>query len=374
MRVALLANLKKNAPTWPGISSDHWDELDAEETVEGITQALEGNGHSVTFLEGDRNLYAALQRLKPDICFNICEGHFGDAREAQVPAMLEFLQIPYTGSRVLTLALALDKAMTKRVLSYHSLPTPAFQTLERLDEPLDADMHFPCFVKPSREGTGMGISPESIVWDEAHLRAQARRIFERYHQPALIERYIQGRDVTIGVVGNLATPAARRVPRDEEALRILTGLHFFPPLEVNLAAYPPEEGSIYSSRMKVELANDFHYWCPAPLSIDQVEELNWLTAAIFRITGCLDVARVDFRLDVAANNQPYILEINPLPGLHPGYSDLCLEATAGGWSYDQLINRILDEAVQRYHLHDGEEHHVFRTATTSGGGGSVQSQ
>lgn len=350
MRVALLANLKKNAPTWPGISPDYWDDLDSEETIEGISSALASQGHRVTFLEGDVNLYDNLRQVKPDICFNICEGHFGDGREAQVPALLEMLRIPYTGSRVLTLALGLDKPMTKRVLAYHGLPTPPFQTIERVDEPLDPDLKFPLFVKPSREGTGMGVSAESIILDEAQLRTRLPRIFERYNQPALVEHYIEGREVTVGVVGNLTGPVARRVPEDESAARILGGLDFLPPLEVNMAKYPAEEAGIYTSRMKVELAHEFHYICPAPLSEAQIEDLNWYTAATFRVIGCCDVARVDFRLDASDNDQPYILEVNPLPGLNPGYSDLCFEATAYGWTYEQLVNRILDEAIKRYGL------------------------
>jgi D-alanine-D-alanine ligase len=348
MHIALLANLKKNAPTWPEISPDHWDDLDSEETIAAISGALEGEGHRVTFLEGDVTLYDRLLKLKPDICFNICEGHLGDAREAQVPAMLEMLRIPYTGSRVLTLALALDKPMTKRVLTYHHLPTPPFQAFERLGEPLDPGMEFPLFVKPSREGTGMGVSAQSIVRDEGQLSAQLRRNFERYDQPALVERYIEGREVTVGLVGNLVSPVARRIPEDEEAPRISRGLRFFPPLEVDMAAYPAEEAGVYTSRIKVDLAEDFHYLCPAPLSDEQVEDLNWLAAATFRVTGCLDVARVDFRLDANDDDKPYILEVNPLPGLNPHYSDLCIEAAADGWSYSQLVNRILEEAIERY--------------------------
>jgi D-alanine-D-alanine ligase len=351
MRVALLANLKKNAPTWPGMSPDMWDDLDTEDTIEAIAAALESDGHCVTFLEGDRTLWMNLEKLKPEICFNLCEGHFGDSREAQVPAILEFLRIPYTGSRVLTLALALDKPMTKRVLTYHELPTPAFQVFERLDEKMDQpDLQFPCFVKPSREGTGMGVSARSIVHDEDELYAQLQHVFERYSQPALVERFIEGREVTVGVVGNLTRPAARRLPEDDEAPRIFGGLHIFPPLEVNMAAYPPDEGGVYTSHIKVALAHDFHYLCPAPLSVEQIEELNWLTAVTFRVTGCQDVARVDFRLDAHDNNKPYILEINPLPGLNPDYSDLCIEAAADGWRYEELVNRILDEAIGRYGL------------------------
>jgi D-alanine-D-alanine ligase len=348
MHVALLANLKKNAPTRPGMSPDHWDDLDSDETIQAISDALEAGGHHVTFLEGDVTLFDNLRRLKPDICFNICEGHFGDGREAQVPAMLEMLRIPYTGSQVLALALALDKPMTKRVLAYHNLPTPPFQVLERVNEPLDPGMQFPLFVKPSREGTGMGISAESIVRDEAQLRAQLRRIFERYDESALVERFIEGREVTVGVVGNLTPPVAWRMPEDDEAPRISRGLHFFPALEVDMAAYPAEEAGIYTSRIKVELAHEFHYLCPAPLNEEQVGELNWLTAATFRVTGCLDVARVDFRLDANDEDKPYILEVNPLPGLNPHYSDLCIEAAADGWSYQELVNHILEEAIERY--------------------------
>jgi D-alanine-D-alanine ligase len=347
MRVALLANLKKNAPSWEGMTPDQWDDLDSEETIEGIARALESNGHNVTFLEGNAELYDRLREQRPDICFNICEGHFGDSREAQVPALLEMLRIPYTGSRLLTLALALDKPMTKRVLAHHNLPTPAFQVFERVNEPLDPDMTFPLFVKPSREGTGMGVSAESIARNEEQFRTQLRRVFERYDQPVLVEHYIEGREVTVGLVGNLTAPVAWRLPEDEHAARVSRGLHFFPPLEVDMGRYPAEEGGVYTNRIKVELVHDFYYLCPAPLSEEQVVELNWLTAAVFRVTGCLDVGRVDFRLDINDNFKPYILEVNPLPGLNPGYSDLCIEATAAGWSYEELVNRILDEAIER---------------------------
>jgi D-alanine-D-alanine ligase len=267
-----------------------------------------------------------------------------------VPAILEMLRIPYTGSGVLTLALSLDKPMTKRVLSHHGLSTPTFQTFERLNEPLDADMRFPLFVKPSREGTGMGVTAESIVHDERQLRAQLRRQFDTYDQPILVEHFVEGREVTVGLLGNLTWPVARRLPEDLEAPRISRGLHFFPALEVDMSRYPEEEAGIYTSRMKTEWAHEFYYHCPAPLPPQLVEELNWLAAATFRVTGCFDVGRVDFRLDAHDNDKPYILEINPLPGLNPGYSDLPLEAQADGWTFEQLVNRILMEAIDRYGL------------------------
>ncbi len=350
LNVAVLANLKRNAPRYDGMPADAWDDLDSDITVDSLVAALEAGGHRATFLEGNLSLIEELPRLKPDICFNICEGHWGDSRESHVPALLEMLRQPYTGSGVLTLALTLDKPMTKRVLAFHDLPTPAFQVFERADEPLDDDLRFPLFVKPSREGTGMGVSGQSIVHDEKELREQLREQLARYHQPILVERFIRGREVTVGVIGNLRPPVARRMPDDETARRVLGGLRFLPPLEVDFRAYPETEGGVYTNRMKTEWAHDFHYLCPAPLDAALVEQLNRLTAAVFRVTGCRDVARVDFRLDADDGDRPYILEVNPLPGLYPGLSDLVLEAAAEGTDYAGLINDILDAACLRYEM------------------------
>jgi len=350
LRVAVLANLKKNAPLLPDIPEDYWADLDSEKTVDAIAEALRQGGHQVTVLEGDITLVDRLRQERPDICFNICEGHFGDSREAHVPAILEMLRIPYTGSKVLTLALTLDKPMTKRILAFHDLPTPPFQVLERVNEPLDAELSFPLFVKPSRQGTGMGISAQSIVHDEGELRAQVGWLLQAYNEPVLVERFIAGRDITVGLVGNLTPPVAWRVPDDEEAPRIWRGLRFLPPLEISLGSFAQQEGGIYTHRAKVELAEQLTYLCPAPLSDELVEELEWLAAATFRVTGCLDVARVDFRLDEDDGDKPYILEINPLPGLAPGISDLVIEAAAAGIDHTTLVNMILNEAIERYGL------------------------
>jgi len=346
-RVALLANLKKNAPKFEGMSEDQWADLDSEKTVIALVDAIRSGGHTCEFLEGDIGLLDTIRKFKPDICFNICEGHFGDAREAQVPAILEMLRIPYTGSKVLTMSLSLDKPMTKRVLTYHDLPTPPFQSFERVDEPLAEDMKFPMFVKPSREGTGIGVSSKSIVNNEKELREQVAYTIERYKQTALVEHYIEGREVTVGLVGNLIGPVARRMPVDEGAPRIQAGVRFLPPMEVDLK---PFEGSdvIYSNRLKVDLADQLNYLCPAPIDDELVDDLNWYTAAVFRVTGALDVSRVDFRLDVHDNWKPYILEINPLPGLSPGISDLVIEADADGIDHAGLVNMILETALYRY--------------------------
>lgn len=347
-KVAVLANLKVNAPKFEGMSEDQWDDLDSDKTINVMIEAIRSAGHECEFLEGDKSLLTTLPKFKPDICFNICEGHFGDSREAQVPALLEMLRIPYTGSRVLALALALDKPMTKRILWWHELPTPAFQEFDRADESLNEDLKFPLFVKPSREGTSMGVSANSIVKSEAELREQVSFIINKYRQPALVETYVEGREITVGMVGNLIGPVARRMPLNPNAPRVQAGLYFLPPMEVNLQPFETTD-TVYSNRLKVALADKLDYLAPAPIDNEMLDELNWLAAAVFRVMGALDVARVDFRLDKNDNNKPYILEINPLPGLSY-VSDLVIEARADGIDQGMLINMILDAGLKRYGL------------------------
>lgn len=356
MKIALLANLKKNAPGTGSESGDQWDELDAEETIESILAALRTRNHHAEFFEASivppYDLVSKLMKFKPEMCFNIAEGHFGDSRESQIPALLEMLRLPYTGSGILTLTLALDKPMTKRVLSYHDLPTPEFQVFGYVDEEINDDLvdgdklRFPLFLKPSREGTGMGITGSNIVETVADMRSLLRTLMSKYNQPILCERFIRGRELTVGLVGNLKPTAARRL-NDRTAPGVLPeGLTFFPSMEIDADKYDASEAGVYTNKIKVELAHDFYYTCPANTTPELEDTLRRLTAAVFRVTGSHDVARVDYRLD-ATDGTPYILEINPLPGLNPEYSDLCIEARAAGWSYEQLINTIVDNAVAR---------------------------
>jgi len=197
----------------------------------------------------------------------------------------------------------------------------------------------------------MGVSANSIVHNEKELRQQVAYILEKYRQTALVERYIEGREVTVGMVGNLIGPVARRLPQNLNAPRIQAGLRFFPPMEVDLKPFADSD-VVYSNRLKVQLAEDLNYLCPAPLDDEMVDELNWLAAAVFRVCGCLDVARVDFRLDANDNWKPYILEVNPLPGLSPGISDIVIEAAADGISHSELVLMILHTAMKRYGMLD----------------------
>lgn len=352
VRIAVLANLKENAPA--AAAPDAWAELDSPRTVEAIASVLERAGHAAAFFEGGLSLVEALPRFRPDLCFNLCEGHFGDSRESHVPALLEMLRVPYTGSGVLALAVTLDKPTTKRLLAAHGLATAPFQVFEGPDAALDPALRFPLFVKPSREGSGMGVAGESVVSDEASLRRRVAWTVETYKQPALVERFIRGRELSVGLLGNCDAPTVSPPGERWERLARAGGLIALPAYEVVHERFPASEGRVYTRSLKSgsqgEWVRGHHYRCPAPLDAALLREVERLAAATFRATGCRDVARVDLRLDADDGDRPYVLEINALPGVAPGWSDLALEAAAAGLSYDDLILAIVAQASRRLGL------------------------
>ena len=352
MRIAVLSNLKQNAPA--AAAPESWAELDSLHTVSTIVEVLGRAGHEAEFFEGNLELVQVLPRFRPDLCFNLCEGHFGESRESHVPALLELLRLPYTGSGVLALALTLDKALTKRVLGLSGLTTPPFQVFECVDEVLDPDLRFPLFVKPVHEGSGIGVARQSIVHDPAELLERVAWVLSTYRQPALVERFIRGRELTIGVLGNrgMAASAPPRSPWQE--LRRVSGLVILPPYEVVLGT---REGGVYTHKLKSSAQDgwlaDRDYRCPAPLSEELRQRVEQLAATAFLHTGCRDFCRIDLRLDEDDQDdplRPYLLEVNALPGLAPGWSDLCFEATAAGLSYEELILGILAQATRRLGL------------------------
>jgi D-alanine-D-alanine ligase len=329
LRIALLVNLARNAPpvhrdnTPPDILA----ELDSEKSAEAYAKALREAGHNVLLREGNAHLASWLDEVEPDICFNTCEGFGGDSREAQVPALLEMIGAHYTGPTPLAAAITNDKPTTKRILHYYSLPTPHFQVFNSPDDKLRHTLRFPLFVKPAHEGTGMGIGNDSVARDEKHLRDRVAWTIEAYQQPALVETYIEGKDITCGLVGN----------GDD--------VHFFPITEVDFSGYPPELLPLYGSLQKIELDHLYKNKCPAPLGDKLTKEIRRLTLQTFLVTGCRDFARVDFRLN--RDGHPFILEINGLPGITPR-SDLTLMAETEGWTHGDLVRAVLDAALKRY--------------------------
>jgi D-alanine-D-alanine ligase len=342
-RVAIVANVKGETSLPHDGPPDAGAEFDGMETIQAIRSAIEADGHVTSLLPADSTLPDRLKKFCPDICFNISEGLGGDAREAQVPALLEMLHVPYTASRVLANAIGLDKTMTKRIWRDLGLPTASFQEFLTGDEPLSGYLRFPLFVKPAREGTGMGMDGNSIVYNEQQLRRRVRWTVETYHQPALVEDYLPGREFTVGVLGR--PDAARYSPRPE--LYSPDGFYRLPVLEVE--ASKSITPGVYGNQAKSLHRGDAgfpEYVCPADIDLKLARKLQELAIRGHIGIGALDVSRIDFRLDFAG--EPRLLEINALPGLSPGFSDLCLIAEAGGLSYQDLILEILYLGASRY--------------------------
>lgn len=335
VKVALLFNLADDDAKGFDDPPDAQAELDSENTVLAIRESLLNAGHQVVMVEGKPAGLLHLLDERVDIAFNICEGVRGRNREAQVPAVLEMLGIPHTGSDVLTLAVSLDKPTTKKLLQSCGVPTPRFQVFYSAMDVLDDELRFPLFVKPAHEGSSMGITPESKVTSEPSLRERVAHVIRTYKQPALVEEFIEGREFTVGILGN-----------DQ--------LTTFPVMEISFAHVPPEANGVYSYKYKKEWTDRSNFLCPAPMDEFTTRLLQETAKQAFRAVGCRDLGRVDFRL--SPEGIPYVIEINPLPGLAPGYSDYPVAAEAAGYSYGQLVNTILDLALARCQIHSSALH------------------
>lgn len=272
-----------------------------------IAAAIRELGHEPVLLEATRELPSLLPGARIDAAFNIAEGFAGRSREAQVPALLELLEIPYTGSDPACFALCVDKSLAKRVVEQAGVPTPAWISM-RGHEKLPESVGFPAVVKPMAEGNAKGVVRSSVVHDEHELRLVVRELVSRFDQPALVETYLPGREFTLGLIGE-------RRPRVLPAMQIVATEH-----GVRLEA-------------------------PAPLDAALEHELRRVARRAFEALGCRDVARVALRLD--GHGRVQFIECNPLPGLIAGVSDLCVVAEAAGLRYHELIAAILEPALRR---------------------------
>jgi D-alanine-D-alanine ligase len=344
--VAVLANIKDDDTELPSdVPADALADFDHIETIRAIQAAIESAGHRTVFIQADSNLPYALKNIQPDICFNIAEGLGGDGREAQVPGILEMLRIPYTGSRVVTNAVSLDKTLTKRIWRDRRLPVAPFQEFSTGDEPLRPDLRFPLFVKPAREGTGMGVDTKAIVNTETELRERTRWIIQTYHQPALVEHYLPGREFTVAVMGRADSKRYSRHPEWYD----VDGFHRFPIMELDSSCSITP--GIYSNAAKSkDIGEDGapEFYCPAQLDDELAKKLQYYAWRAHNVLGAHDISRVDIRLD--AKGQPCLIEINTLPGLTPNFSDLCVIANADGISYEELILEILYLGAARWGL------------------------
>lgn len=299
-------------------------------TIEMIQEALRAGGHQVKAFEGDKNIIHALEEFmpsvisgeRPGLVFNLSYGIQGRARYTHMPGILEMLGIPYVGSGPETHAIALDKVLTKIVLQQKGLPTPRFTVLEapHFTLPPGDELDFPLIIKPKNEAASFGLR---IVRNEEELREGVQAIYEMFRAPALIEEYIEGREINVGLLGNDPVEA-------------------LPPVEILF-----EKGEhIYTYEDKTQTSGrTLQKTCPARLSPELTETLQSLSREAFKALGCFDSARVDFRLDI--ENNPYILEVNSMASLGPGGSYV-YAAEKVGLDYSALVNRLIEIASRRY--------------------------
>lgn len=328
-------NLKKRISQLKN-SADTFAEWDSWATINAVKGALE-TYHDVSLIEADYSCFGKLQEINPDIVFNVAEGFFGVGREAQIPAMLDMLQIPYSGSDPLTLATCLDKARTKEILSYHKIPTAPFMIADGPDAVKENKFSFPLFVKPLWEGSSKGIFTSSYVRNEKELTEQVERIVNEYAQPALVEEFLSGREFTVAILGN-----------GNEA-RVL------PIVEIEYKDFPKDFIPVYSYEAKWILDTPEKpldvFACPAKLDADLESEIKKTALRAYNTLRCRDWSRIDVRLD--SKNVPNIIEINPLPGILPDPKEnSCFPKAArtAGINYNDMLNRVLYAAAKRYSL------------------------
>jgi len=321
LRVGIACNLKTDS------SSEAQAEFDEPETIAAISGALRSGGFDPVVLEASERFLQRLEAEKPDIVFNIAEGKSGRAREAQIPAILEYSGVPYTGSDAVALAISLDKALTKRVVRSFGIETPAFAVIEKGTMELPEDILYPVIVKPNAEGSGIGISDGCVAANPAQLRELAGKEMERHVRDLLIEQYIDGREFTVGILGNKPD------------------LHVFEPMEV---IFKKLRGpyKVYSYEVKKNFRDYIVYRCPPELPDCLMTRMKRDAEVIFESIGCRDFARIDFRL--SGDGTVHFIEINPLPGLAPGYSDFPMLAEFSGIAYNDLICKMLNCALKRY--------------------------
>jgi D-alanine-D-alanine ligase len=322
MRIGITYDLREDYLT-DGFSEEETAEFDRDDTIHAIEQTLQDLGYETDRIGNIKNLTRRLAAGdRWDMVFNIAEGFRGFGREAQVPALLDAYEIPYTFSDPLVLCLTLHKAMTKAVVRDLGIPTPDFRVVERMSDLEMFDLPFPMFAKPVAEGTSKGITAASKIWSQNQLISVCARSLFAYKQPVLVEAFLPGREFTVGIVGT---------GKDATALGVM---------EVILRETAEPDVYSYQNKERCEelveyrLANDA-----------MAEKAREIALAVWRGIGCRDAGRVDIRAD--AGGMPNFMEVNPLAGLHPQHSDLPIIANLVGLRYRSLLEAILDSAFAR---------------------------
>lgn len=274
----------------------------------------------------DEKIIENLLKSKINLAFLLTTGIRGESRQSQIPAVLEMLGISYVGSGILSHALALNKAVAKKIFDYHNISNPNFQIFYEIDGKLDSTLKFPLIAKPACEGSGFGIHKDSVVINEKELKNKVESLLEEYEPPVLVEEFIEGREFTVGVIGN----GNNKV--------------ILPIMELDFEDVPEEYGKFNTFEVKTKCLDETKVFCPAKIDKKIEKSIKEDVLKAFDALGCRDLSRVDVRLK---DDKPYIIEINSLPGLEPLYSDLPKMAEVAGIEYKQFILKIVDIARER---------------------------
>ena len=332
MKIGLTYNLKTEvnfwAPSMP-VAEDMYEEFDSPETIEAICGTLKEMGHEVVMLGFGRKMIDKIMGDKVDFVFNIAEGYVGRAREAQIPALLEMLNIPYSGPGPLAATVTLDKISAKKIAVISDVATPPYSVIWPDKEFSFKDITFPAILKLAYEGSSKGLRRNSKVANEDEFGKQLGWLKEHYvEQPVLAEKFIAGREFAVGIIGN----------KNPEVLEIME----IRPKNGNIKNF------IYSLEVKRNYMFEVDYYCPPDINDSLKKKLESAALRLFNAFDCRDICRFDFRVD--EGETPYFLEANPLPGLNPVSGDIVIMSRLQGIEYNRLIELIMKHALERYNL------------------------
>lgn len=336
MKIALAYNLRKTKIAKNKKVIENID-FDDPKTISGIKKALEQLGHKVFLVEADEKAYFKFYRLrkKIDLVFNYSEGMYGRDREAQIPAMLEMLQIPYTGGSPLSYAIGLNKVKTKEILAYHQIPTPKWQVFKDGNEQLNKKLKFPLLAKPQSEGSSKGIFAKNLVNNEKILRQIVKELLKEYKQPILVEEFLDSREFTVGVLGY--------PPKILPIIEVR-----FDDLPKGMPKFDHFEAKWLYDNPKLKADPLI---CPAPIGQKLQKKIEEIVLKAFNVLELADWARFDIRLD--KNNIPNILEVNCPAGLNPDpkeNSRFPRAARVAGLDFKSLLQEIISSAQKRLNL------------------------
>lgn len=336
MNIVFLYNVRHSEKD----SVDYENQLDRDfddpATTKWQIKHLESLGHKIIPIEANEKAYFKLYRLrkKIDLVFNVAEGVGGKDRELQMPAILEILKIPYTGSSPLTHAFALNKSKAKEIFIANGIPTPDFQTVESIDFVLKKSLKYPLIVKPVAEGSSMGITNDSVVYNETSLKKQLKKIWKVFDEPALIEPYLEGREFSVSMLGNPPV-----------ILPVIESNHSILPKK-----YLPFDSYEVKWFFEEEASGADYFICPTKMSKTLKNKIHNICHQVWKALHVVDWCRIDIRCD--KNENPYVLEINSPAGITPPEVSVSsyfpIAARAAGIDYESLLQKIIESALKRY--------------------------